>query len=180
MCGKVDKSVEYCQVQVFKGTYAHRIDPKGRLPVPATFRRALAQEGAHSVVVTSLDQCLAAYAPSAWAHLEDQLRALPAFSRQVKALTRLLMSRAADCELDVQGRILLPAPLRAGAGLEREALVVGVLNRFEVWSPERWAAFVADSEKLLDDATLDVQWPLPATPAGEPPGADHPQEKPRR
>src|SRR5436190_1618571 len=130
--------------------------------------------------MTSLDQCLAAYAPSQWARLEDQLRALPAFSRQVKALTRLLMSRAADCELDVQGRILLPAPLRAGAGLEREAVVVGVLNRFEVWSPERWAAFVAESEKLLEDATLDVQWPLPPTPARDPSRVGHPQEKPRR
>jgi len=158
----------------------HRIDPKGRLPVPAAFRRALVQDGARAVVVTSLDQCLAAYAPSEWTRLEDQLRALPAFSRPVKALTRLLMSRAADCELDVQGRILLPAPLRAGAGLAREALMVGVLNRFEVWSPERWATFVADSEKLLEDATLDVQWSLPPTPAGEPPRAGHPQEKPRR
>ena len=165
---------------MFKGTYTHRIDAKGRLPVPAAFRRALQQEGATSVVMTSLDQCLAAYAPSEWARLEHHLRAMPAFSRQVKALTRLLMSRAADCQLDVQGRILLPAPLRTGAGLEREALVVGVLNRFEVWSPERWAAFVADSEKLLDDATLDVQWPLPPSPAAEPPQTDHPQEKPRR
>src|SRR2546428_2038522 len=100
MCGKGDKSVEYCQVQVFKGTYMHRIDPKGRLPVPAAFRRALVQDGARAVVVTSLDQCLAAYAPSEWTRLEEQLRALPAFSRPVKALTRLLMSRAADCDLD--------------------------------------------------------------------------------
>jgi MraZ protein len=165
---------------VFKGSYVHRIDAKGRLPVPAAFRRGLVQQGAGTVVVTPLDQCLAAYAPSEWTRLEDQLRTLPAFSRPVKALTRLLMSRAADCELDVQGRILLPAPLRAAAGLDREALVVGVLNRFEVWSPERWAAFLADSEKLLEDATLDVQWPLPPSPAREPPRTGHPQEKPRR
>jgi MraZ protein len=165
---------------VFKGTYTHRIDAKGRLPVPAAFRRALVQEGAASIVVTQVDQCLAAYAPSEWARLEHHLRALPAFSRPVKALTRLLMSRAADCELDVQGRILLPAPLRAAAGLEREALVVGVLTRFEVWSPERWATFVAESEKLLDDATLDIQWPLAPSPSGEPPRPGHPQEKPRR
>ena len=76
----------------------HRIDAKGRLPVPAAFRRGLVQEGAGTVVVTPLDQCLAAYAPSEWTRLEDQLRTLPAFSRPVKALTRLLMSRAADCE----------------------------------------------------------------------------------
>ena len=79
--------------------------------MPAAFRKALGAEG--RLVVTQLDQCLAAYAPVEWRKLEAQLAALPAFSKQVKALTRLLASRASDCELDVQGRILLPAPLRA-------------------------------------------------------------------
>jgi MraZ protein len=164
---------------VFKGTYRHRIDPKGRLPVPAAFRRGLG-EGISSVVVTQLDQCLAVYPPAEWVRLEDQLRALPAFSRPAKALTRLLTSRAVDCDLDVQGRILLPASLRAGAGLDREALVVGVLNRFEVWAPDRWESFVADSERLLEDASLDVQWPLPPAEAGLLARPGHPQAKPKR
>jgi MraZ protein len=152
---------------VFKGTYRHRIDGKGRLPIPAVFRRALGDEG--RVVVTPLDQCLAAYPPAEWAKLEAQLAALPAFSKPVKALTRLLASRAADCEIDVQGRILLPPALRAAAGLERDAVVIGVLNRFEVWAPEPWAGFVRDSERLLEDVSLDVQWPPPpASPAGVP------------
>jgi MraZ protein len=163
---------------VFKGTYRHRIDAKGRLPVPSAFRRGLGNAG--EVVVTPLDQCLAAYPPAEWARLEEQLRTLPAFSKPAKALTRLLTSRAVDCELDVQGRILLPAALRAGGGLDREALVIGVLNRFEVWAPDRWEAFVADSERLLEDATLDVQWPLPPSPPPEPSTPGHPQEKARR
>ena len=167
---------------MFKGTYRHRIDSKGRLPVPAAFRRALAAEGRPSLVITQLDQCLAAYPPAEWARLEAQLRGLPAFSRPVKALTRLLTSRAADCELDAQGRILLPALLRQAAGLGREATVVGVLNRIEVWAPETWNSFLRESERLLDDVSLDLQWPLP--PVREPPPAptDHsrPQGKPRR
>ena len=170
---------------MFKGTYHHRIDAKGRLPVPAAFRRALGDEPGQ-VVVTLLDQCLAAYSPSEWARLEAQLAALPAFSKPVKALTRLLASRAADCEIDVQGRILLPPALRAAAGLGRDAVVVGVLNRFEVWSPESWEAFVRESERLLDDVSLDIQWPLPPTPpAGPvaalqnpPSGSGDPQAKP--
>jgi MraZ protein len=147
--------------------------------VPAAFRRGLG-ERVPSVVVTPLDQCLAAYPPAEWARLEDQLRALPAFSRPAKALTRLLTSRAIDCELDVQGRILLPAALRAQAGLDREALVIGVLSRFEVWAPDRWDAFVSDSERLLDDVSLDVQWPLPPPAPADPPATGHPQEKPKR
>ena len=152
---------------MFKGTYRHRIDGKGRLPIPAAFRRALGDEG--RVVVTPLDQCLAAYPPAEWAKLEAQLAALPAFSKPVKALTRLLASRAADCEIDVQGRILLPPALRAAAGLERDAVVIGVLNRFEVCAPEPWADFVRDSERLLEDVSLEVQLaPPPAPPAGVP------------
>jgi MraZ protein len=182
----VEESVEDLQPAVFKGTYRHRIDPKGRLPVPAAFRRTLDREAV--VVVTLLDQCLAVYPAAEWARLETQLHALPAFSKQVKALTRLLLSRASDCEIDVQGRVLLPPALRDAAGLGRDAVVVGVLNRFEIWSPESWETFVRESERLLDDVSLDIQWPLPpatptepvSLPSGPASGADHPQAKPKR
>jgi MraZ protein len=144
---------------VWKGTYRHRIDAKGRLPVPAAFRRALADAGSPTLVVTPLDQCLAAYPAAEWVRLEQQLAQLPPFSGPAKAVTRLVASRAVDCDLDVQGRILLPADLRRTAGLKSEAVVIGVLNRFEVWAPERWDSFVSESERLLDDATLGVEWP---------------------
>jgi transcriptional regulator MraZ len=174
----VEESVEDSQLAVFKGTYRHRIDPKGRLPVPAAFRRELREEGGGRLVVTLLDQCLAAYPPHEWADLEAQLRALPAFRKPVKALTRLLTSRAADCELDVQGRILLPSALREAAGLRQEAVVVGVLNRLEIWAPAAWSGFLEESERTLDDASFDIQWP-PA-PAGPPLARPRPQAKPNR
>jgi MraZ protein len=165
---------------VFKGTYRHRIDPKGRLPVPAAFRRGLGEQPAPELVATPLDQCVACYPRDEWARLETQLHALPAFSKPVKALTRLLASRAVDCALDVQGRILLPAALRAAAGLAHEVVVVGVLNRFEVWAPEAWSDFVRDSERLLEDVSLDVQWPLVPGPSPGDAGAVRPQAKPKR
>lgn len=173
--------MENSQLAVFKGSYRHRLDAKGRLPVPAAFRRVLSERVSPTVVVTPLDQCLAAYPTHEWSRLESSLAALPPFDKSVKALSRLLSSRAVDCRLDVQGRILLPAALRAAAHLEREAVVAGVLNRFEIWEPRAWSAFLADSERVLDDATLDVAWPLPPA-EGPPPASDRgrPQGKPRR
>jgi MraZ protein len=148
--------------EVFKGTYHHRVDPKGRLPVPAPFRRRLAREDAgQSLVVTLLDECLAVYPQDEWARLEAQLRAMPPFSKPVKALARVLASHAVDCELDVQGRIRLPPLLRKAIGLESEAVVVGVVERFEIWAPDRWDRFLRDSERLLDDVSVDLPWPRP-------------------
>ena len=180
----MEEYVEYSHPTVFKGTYEHRIDGKGRLPVPAAFRRGLTSQGSSALVVTLFDQCLAAYPPESWARLESELAALPAFSRQVKAVTRLLASRAADCEIDVQGRILLPPALHRAAGLEREAVVIGVLNRFEIWAPDSWATFVRESESLLDDVSTHLNWPTPAAPVGPPAGTllhpPRPQGKPSR
>jgi MraZ protein len=157
---------------VFKGTYRHRIDPKGRLPVPAPFRRLLARDGSGgSLVVTLLDDCLAVYPPAEWERLELQLRGLPPFNKPVKALARVLASHAVDCELDVQGRIRIPPALRKAVSLEGEAVVVGVLERIEIWEPSKWDRFLNESERLLDDLSLDVPWPLPRSrePQGPPP-----------
>jgi MraZ protein len=146
-CGKLSA--------VFKGTFEYRIDAKGRLPVPAPFRRLLVQDG-HSaaVVATLLDQCLAVYTLSQWQGLEAQLLSMPPFAKQAKALIRRLASQASECSLDQQGRILIPPVLRRGAKLEKDVVVVGVLNRFEVWEPSAWATFLKDSEQILDDVTL--------------------------
>lgn len=168
---------------MFKGTYHHRIDAKGRLPVPVAFRRILAASGSSTTVVTLLDQCLAAYPAHEWSRVESSLAALPPFSKPVKALSRLLSSRAVDCPLDVQGRILLPSALRAAAKLGREAVVAGVLNRFEIWEPSAWSAFLADSERVLDDASLEIAWPLPVaadTTPGPPVRRHRPQGNPSR
>jgi MraZ protein len=167
------KEVWKTEGAVFKGTYHLRIDPKGRVPVPAAFRRGLKLKGADAagpaLVVTRLDECLAAYPTRQWSSVADQLQQLPVFSRQVKALSRVLASHAVDCELDSQGRILLPAHLRRAAGLESEVVIVGVLERFELWAPDRWEAFLRDAEHLLDDVTLDVPWPAPRNPGSPTP-----------
>jgi MraZ protein len=167
---------------VFKGTYRYKIDPKGRLPVPAPFRRALRSGGGERVVATLVDQCIALFPIAEWTRLEDQLRALPPFGRTAKALARHLASRAVDAELDAQGRLLLAPALREAAGLGREAVVVGVLDRIEIWSPQVWDRFLKDTERLLEDVSLEVAWPMPpaATPGKAPAGTELPQAKPKR
>jgi MraZ protein len=139
---------------MFKGTFDYRLDGKGRLPVPAPFRRAMAADPSPGLVVTLLDQCLAVYPQSEWAHLERQLIDLPQFEKKSKGLIRRLASQAAECMLDQQGRILIPPVLRRAVGLEKDVRVVGVLNRFEVWTPAAWATFLVESEHLLDDVSL--------------------------
>ena len=151
---------------MFKGTYRHRLDAKGRLPIPAPFRRSLAAEGSKGLVATLVDQCIAVYPVAEWQRLEDQLRRLPTFHRQTKALSRNLASRAVDCGLDGQGRILLPHALRAAASLQQEAVVVGVIDRIEVWSPGAWEDFLRESERLLEDVSLEVAWPVPGRDSG--------------
>jgi MraZ protein len=146
---------------VFRGTFQYKIDGKGRLPIPAPFRRVLEEAGQATVVVTHLDQCLAVYAASEWMGLEQQLLLLPQFKKDSKALIRRLASQATDCAFDTQGRILIPSILRRAAALEKEVTVVGVLNRFEVWSPANWATFLRESEQALDDVVLPASTAKP-------------------
>jgi MraZ protein len=150
---------------VFKGTFRYRIDPKGRLPIPASFRRRIPDAGGEPpLVLTLLDECLVVYPRLEWLRLEEQLQRLPAFSKSVKALSRVLASHAIDCEPDRQGRILIPGALRKVVDLSTEAVVIGVLGRFEIWNPDRWERFLRDSERLLEDVTLEVPWPIPHRP----------------
>jgi MraZ protein len=121
---------------VFLGRYAHNLDAKGRLAIPARFRDALAE----GVILTrGIDRCLALYPLEAWRPLAEKVAALPLTDADARNFRRLVFAEAADLSLDGQGRVLVPPELRRYAGLEREALVVGVDTSIEIWSPERWA-----------------------------------------
>ncbi len=122
---------------MFLGRYAHNLDAKGRLAIPARYREALAE----GVVLTrGIDRCLALYPMAAWRPLAEKVAALPLTDADARNFRRLVFAEAADLNLDAQGRILVPPDLRRYAGIEREALVVGVDTSLEIWSPERWAA----------------------------------------
>jgi len=122
---------------MFLGRYAHTLDAKGRLAIPARFRDAMA-EGL--VLTRGIDRCLTLYPMVAWRPLAEKVSALPITDPDARNLRRLFFAEASDLALDGQGRILVPPELRRYAGLEREALVVGMDTAIEIWSPERWQA----------------------------------------
>ena len=121
---------------MFFGEFEHAVDDKGRVAIPSKFRPKLA-EGL--VITRGLDGCLFVYPMQDWERLAERIAALPTTQAGVRQFQRLIFSGAADCQLDAQGRIVLPGGLREYAGIERDAVVIGVHTRLEVWARTRWA-----------------------------------------
>ncbi|HLQ71765.1 MAG TPA: division/cell wall cluster transcriptional repressor MraZ [Bacillota bacterium] len=128
---------------MFMGEFNHNIDMKGRIIVPSKFRDGL---GDSFVVTRGLDKCLFAYPMDEWEILETKLKKLPLTKKDARAFTRFFFSGAVECEVDKQGRINIPQPLRNYAALEKECVVIGVSNRIEFWAEEKWEDYFQDSE----------------------------------
>ena len=122
------------EVSRMTGTYEHTIDAKGRLFIPAKLREEL---GDTFYLAVGVDACLAIYPMETWNRFTEKFASLP--MSQSKAM-RPLFANAAKCELDAQGRIVIPQKLRKYAGLEKEAVIIGVNDRAEIWSADAWNA----------------------------------------
>lgn len=137
------------------GEFQHTLDEKGRMIVPVKFREEL---GTAFVMTRGLDKCLFVYPREEWQILENKLKSLPMTRADARSFVRFFFSGATECELDKQGRILIPANLRDYAGLSKDCVVLGVSNRVEIWSQSEWndySAGAAESfgeiaEKLVD------------------------------
>ena len=123
------------------GEYQHALDNKGRLFIPAKLREEL---GEVFYLTLSMDRCLCAYSAEAWQAFSDKVSAMP-YVRQRKM--RPLFAHAARCELDAQGRALIPQNLRDYAALEKNVTVVGCNNHAELWNSEAWSAVFAEETK---------------------------------
>jgi MraZ protein len=117
------------------GEYNHTIDAKGRFIIPAKFRETL---GDKFIVTKGLDGCLFVYPKSEWSSFEEKLKVLPLTNKDARQFTRFFLAGAAACEVDKQGRILLPQVLRDFAQLEKEVVLIGVASRVEIWSKINW------------------------------------------
>lgn len=120
---------------MFMGEYNHSVDAKGRLIVPSKFREQLGNE---FVVTKGLDGCLFVYSKSEWENIEEKFRNVPLTTKDARKFARFFFAGAASCEVDKQGRILLPVVLREYAGIEKDVVSVGVFNRVEIWDKDKW------------------------------------------
>lgn len=132
---------------MFMGEYSHTIDTKGRLIIPSKFREEL---GETFVVTKGMDGCLFVFSDEEWRAFEIKLKSLPLTNKNARQFARFFVAGATPCELDKQGRILLPATLREFAGLEKDVVLTGMLNRIEIWSKEKW-----NENNSLDDVAMD-------------------------
>ena len=133
---------------MFIGEYKHSIDQKGRMAVPAKFRRDL---GAGAIVTRGLDRCLFVFSKSEWDTLAKKLIALPLAQANSRAFIRLMLSGAAEAEIDQQGRILIPDYLREYADLEKQVVVTGLYNRVEIWNTKSWTDYKTKTESASEE-----------------------------
>lgn len=128
------------------GEYEHTLDAKGRLSMPAKLRRDM---GEAFIVTKGLDGCLFAFSQEEWKNFETKLKALPLSDRNARNFVRFFLAGATECELDKQGRFLIPNNLRTAAKLEKEAIIIGVGTRLEIWNREIWQS--KDEEISADE-----------------------------
>lgn len=133
---------------MFMGEYQHGLDDKNRLIMPARFREEL---GLRFIVTKGLDACLFVYPLSQWEKLQQELGSLSFTKADSRAFVRLFFSGASECELDKQGRIVIPGNLKEYAHLDKDCVVLGVSNRVEIWGKDVWAKYSTDAEGSYEE-----------------------------
>ncbi len=117
--------------------YNHTIDAKGRLIIPSKFRELL---GEQFVATRGLDGCLIVFTMDEWNTYEEKLKKLPLTDKNARKFVRFMVGGAAQCDIDKQGRALIPATLREYAKIDKEVTLIGMVNRIEIWSKEVYNA----------------------------------------
>ncbi len=139
---------------MFLGEFAHTIDDKGRLTIPAKFREELVS----GIVITrGLDGCLWAYSRSEWEILAGRISQMPTTNRPARNFARFMFSSAFDSLPDRQGRILITQDLRDYADIQSETVIIGVMNRIEIWNPDRWAQILKEVEDVPENIMAQLE-----------------------
>ncbi len=133
---------------MFIGEYQHTLDAKNRVIMPSKFREKL---GDSFVMTKGLDNCLFVYSSQEWSIVEDKLKSLPMTNKDARAFVRFFFAGACECELDKQGRIVMPNNLKDHAKIDKELVIIGVSTRIEIWSREEWNKFNSDANISYED-----------------------------
>ncbi|MEX0806391.1 MAG: division/cell wall cluster transcriptional repressor MraZ [Deltaproteobacteria bacterium] len=141
---------------MFRGSFEHTLDGKGRLSIPSKFRDVLLGKGDERIIMTNFVfegmRCLDVYPIDEWLRLEEAIGKRPKFDRRMVMFQNFYLGGACECVLDKQGRILIPPQLRKYADLKRDVVLVSALEKFRVWDQEIWKQIFADAEdKLMQD-----------------------------
>jgi len=133
----------------FSGKYYYTVDPKGRVIIPSPFREIISTNYSTKLYITNdlFDKCLHIYPQEEWIKLEERVRPLPKSQEEVKFFMRRVIASAQEIELDKQGRILIPEAHREDAGLNSDIVIVGQIDKIELWDRKEWDA-VSDPSRL--------------------------------
>ncbi len=132
---------------MFIGEYQHSLDVKNRIIVPAKFRDAL---GDKFVMTKGMDSSLFVYPMSEWKIIETKLKSLSFTKKDARAFVRMFFSGAMECELDKQGRATIASNLKSHADIAKDAIIIGVSTRVEIWAKEKWDAYIQSENMDYD------------------------------
>ena len=137
---------------MFYGEYEHSLDTKGRVIIPAKFREIFKEHYAEKFYLTrGLDQCLFVFTEETWKTQERKFREMPFTKSESRRFNRLYFSGACDVVCDKQGRILVPDYLKQFAGIKIDVVIIGVSDRIEIWSKEKWESFYSANKGSFED-----------------------------
>jgi MraZ protein len=138
---------------MFLGTHSPRLDDKGRLFLPAKFRDELL---GGLVITRGQERCLYVWPIAEFVNLTEQMRQTPVTNKRVRDFMRMMFAGASDETPDKQGRVTIPAMLRGYAGLSRDCIVIGAMNRLEIWDAESWTDYSSQQEVAFSELSEEV------------------------
>ncbi|HTG00306.1 MAG TPA: division/cell wall cluster transcriptional repressor MraZ [Nitrospirota bacterium] len=142
---------------MFRGSFEHTVDAKGRVSVPSKFREIIADRYDGKIVLSmDYDRCLTVYPLEEWERLEEKIKSLSLVKQEVKEFRRFLLSSAMECELDKQGRILLPPTHRQHAGITKSVTLVGLIEKIEIWDAKAWEARNSQNSDKIGEALAEL------------------------
>ena len=136
---------------MFRGEFHNHLDDKGRVSIPARFRDQIANQHELPLVVTQgFDKCLAVYPMDTWKKIEEKLSSLNTLNEHVRLFQRTILKASDECELDKQGRVVLSPVLRDAVGITKSVVVVGMLNRIEIWNKDEYEKYHGQTAHTLE------------------------------